>query len=274
MFSVVIPLYNKELSIKNTIQSVLKQTFQDFEIVVVIDGTTDKSAKIVEQIEDDRIRLIYQENQGVSAARNKGIKAANYEWIAFLDGDDLWKKNHLNEIVKMMEVFPDENVYVTSFEYTNKRYLFKHQQPSEIFKIDNYFKESLKEYLIHTNNIVVNKQCFSKVGWFNIRLNRGEDSDMWARLAKEYAIIKSREITAVYRVEAENRSDKYFNLYRSRDFNYDFLLSTSEDETTYYKTQIINTLHGFLIRKDFKNFFELKKKHARHISLTSIFKSK
>lgn len=86
MFSVVIPLYNKELSIGNTIQSVLDQTCQDFEIIVVNDGSTDNSAAVVEAIEDDRIRLIHQENQGVSAARNRGIEETRGEWVAFWMG--------------------------------------------------------------------------------------------------------------------------------------------------------------------------------------------
>ena len=77
MFYIIIPLYNKELSIKNTIQSVLSQTCQDFEIVVINDGSTDKGVKIVESVKDNRIRLIQQENQGVSAARNRGIKEAS-----------------------------------------------------------------------------------------------------------------------------------------------------------------------------------------------------
>jgi glycosyltransferase involved in cell wall biosynthesis len=83
MFSVIIPLYNKELSISNTIQSVLDQTFQNFEIVIVNDGSTDNSVKEVEKFDDKRIRLIHQENKGVSAARNRGIEEAKYEWIAF-----------------------------------------------------------------------------------------------------------------------------------------------------------------------------------------------
>ena len=138
MFSIVIPLYNKELSIKNTIQSVLNQTCQDFEIVVINDGSTDNGVKIVESIKDNRIRLIQQENQGVSAARNRGINEANYDWIALLDGDDLWEVNHLGEINKMMTLFPNEKVYVTSFEYSDKRKMFRHLRKSPIFKIDNY----------------------------------------------------------------------------------------------------------------------------------------
>lgn len=81
-FSVVIPLYNKQSHVKETIQTVLAQTFQDFEIVVVNDGSKDDSVKIVEAIQDDRIRLIHQENQGVSVARNNGIKEAKAEHIA------------------------------------------------------------------------------------------------------------------------------------------------------------------------------------------------
>ena len=112
MFSVVIPLYNKEESIFNTIKSVLKQSCQNFEIIVVNDGSTDRSVDAVKAINDERIRLIHQENQGVSAARNRGINESRYEWIAFLDGDDLWESNHLEEIVKMMNTFPNEKVYL------------------------------------------------------------------------------------------------------------------------------------------------------------------
>ena len=93
MFSVVIPLYNKELSIINTIQSVLDQTFQNFEIVVVNDGSTDRSVEMVEQFNDPRIRIINKSNGGVSSARNRGIQEAKYELVAFLDADDFWEQN-------------------------------------------------------------------------------------------------------------------------------------------------------------------------------------
>src|SRR5690606_6751565 len=127
MFSVVIPLYNKELSVRNTINSVLDQTFKEFEIVIVNDGSTDNSVKEVEKFDDKRIRLIHQENKGVSAARNRGIEEAKYEWIAFLDADDLWRENHLEEVVRMINIFPDFKVYVTSFEYSDKRFIFRHE---------------------------------------------------------------------------------------------------------------------------------------------------
>ena len=274
MFSVIIPLYNKELSITNTVQSVLEQTCQDFEIVIINDGSTDNSIKAVEAINDSRIRLIHQENQGVSAARNRGIKEAKYEWIAFLDGDDLWKPNHLEEVNKMMEIYSDEKVFVTSFVYSDNRPMFKHPRQTLIFKIENYFKEAIKESLMCTGIVVINKECFDKVGVFNETLNRGEDLDLWARLAREYAITKSSIVTAIYRVEAENRSSASFNIERSRVFNYEFKKSESTEETYYYKNQVVSSLRGFFVQKKFNHFVKLYLKHRKYISLASILKVK
>lgn len=92
-FSIVIPLYNKEKSITTTINSVLNQTCGDFELIIVNDGSTDTSLEIVQSIKDERIRIINQKNGGVSSARNQGIIEAKFDWIAFLDADDLWEKD-------------------------------------------------------------------------------------------------------------------------------------------------------------------------------------
>ncbi|WP_201582338.1 glycosyltransferase family 2 protein [Psychrobacter sp. 72-O-c] len=261
MFSVVIPLYNKELSIKNTIQSVLNQTYQDFEIVVINDGSTDNSSKIVESISDDRIRLISQPNQGVSAARNCGIKTARNEWIAFLDGDDLWKKNHLEEINKMMHAFPDEKVYVTSFKYSDGRNVYSHLREKCIFKIENYFKEALKESLICTDIIIVHKVCFDYVGFFDESMNRGEDTDLWVRLARNYSIVKSSVITAIYRVEAENRTNLSKNLESTYVYHINFDKISDFDERNYFKEMVANMLYQYARSKDLNNFQKLKKRY-------------
>lgn len=216
MFSVVIPLYNKEKNIFNTVQSVIDQTFQDFEIVVVNDGSTDKSAEIVESIRDSRVRLVHQENQGVSAARNKGIKEASYEWIAFLDGDDLWEKEHLETHKKIIGMYPEEKVFTTSFKLSNQ--LSDTISDYDVIEtINNYFKEALEQYVTCSSVICVNRRCFSVVGFFNEKYCRGEDIDMWARLGKQYKFIKSLKVTAIYIQDSENKLtqkmqnlDKYF----------------------------------------------------------------
>lgn len=260
MFSVIIPLYNKELSITNTVQSVLDQTCQNFEIVIINDGSTDSSVKAVEAINDNRIRLIHQENQGVSAARNRGIKEAKYEWIAFLDGDDLWEPNHLEEITKMMNLYSEEKVFATSFVYSDNRPMFKHPRATPIFKIENYFKEAIKENLMWSSIVVVNKECIDKVGGFNEALKYGEDHDLWSRLASFFPIVKSITITAIYRVDAENRS--YLNQRLENCFAYHIKLEnvTDKDKRIYLSFVINNKLFAYLRSGEIKTFIKLKKK--------------
>lgn len=261
MFSVVIPLFNKELNIKNTILSVLKQNYQNFEIIVVNDGSTDNSIRVINEIKDERIRLINQENQGVSAARNKGIQEAKYEWIAFLDGDDIWESNHLEEIIKMIEIFPHEKVYTTSFNYSDNREVFRHRKDNTIFKVENYFKEVLREQLICSSIVVVNAQCFVQVGNFNLNLNRGEDLDMWSRLAKNYNIIKSSKITAIYNM------DDHFSLTKSKsDYNKSILSIINLRgkygfERLYLKKMLIKRIKLDLRTLDFKDLLRILIKH-------------
>lgn len=114
-FSVVIPLYNKRETIGNTLRSVMAQTFGNFEVVIVDDGSTDGSVDVIcECFNDSRIRIITQKNGGVSAARNHGIEKAHGEWIAFLDGDDEWMSTYLEEMAKAIEANNDAQVVMTS----------------------------------------------------------------------------------------------------------------------------------------------------------------
>lgn len=261
MFSVVIPLYNKELSIRNTILSVLNQSYQNFEIVVVNDGSTDGSIDVINNIEDTRIRIIHQSNQGVSTARNKGIKESKYEWIAFLDGDDLWENNHLEEIINMMEIYPNEKVFVTSFEYSDKRKLFKHNRDRSVFIIDNYFKEAIDEILIWTSIIVLNKECIEKVNGFNPILKRGEDVDLWGRVSKKFNIVKSNKVTAIYRVDAENRTSLSKDLESTHVYYLNLSNTINNYEFIYYQEILFQRLFSYLKSFYILCFFKLLLKH-------------
>src|SRR5699024_4728750 len=113
-FSVVITVYNKGKQIKNTLKSVLNQTYQDFEIIIINDGSTDDSEKEILKFEDSRIRYYFQENKGAAGARNAGIKKAKNDFIAFLDADDYWFPFYLEEQKKSIEKFPKEKVFSTA----------------------------------------------------------------------------------------------------------------------------------------------------------------
>jgi len=260
MFSIVIPLYNKELSITDTIQSVLNQTYQNFEIVIVNDGSTDRSVEVVESIKDSRIRLIHQENKGVSAARNKGIQEAKFDWIAFLDGDDLWKDFHLATFHDLISRYTDQFFFVSGFEYSIPRKMNINRPEVEDYVIQNYFKECLSEHLIWTGVVVINKKCFEN-DLFNETLTVGEDLDLWARLSKKFEIVKSNKATALYRVEAENRSD-VGKVNFKKNFIRDIELSKidSLDEKKYYKKILYTRLKQHLRAKEWSNVCYLLKK--------------
>ena len=115
-FSVITPLYNKEDYIEATIKSVLNQTFDDFEMVIVDDGSTDNSLKILSQIKSSKINILVQENQGPSVARNKAIANAKGKYIAPLDADDIWREDHLAELKSLIDSFPNAGVFCNNYK--------------------------------------------------------------------------------------------------------------------------------------------------------------
>ena len=114
--SIIIPLYNKRNSLRNCIQSVLNQTYKNFELIIVDDGSTDGSEEVVKEFSDDRIRFERKKNGGVSSARNRGVQLARNPWIAFLDADDIWAEWHLETIVHLFESEPLALVLSTSID--------------------------------------------------------------------------------------------------------------------------------------------------------------
>lgn len=210
-FSVVIPLYNKEKHIKKSISSVLRQTYSNFELIVVDDGSTDLSATIVEGIKDERIKLLKKSNGGVSSARNYGINHANNEYIAFLDADDEWKPNYLQEIKNMIEKFPNAGAYATLYKFKRGKnsYLPKlniNLKENESSLLD-YFKGSLYQPLISASSVTIPKKVFEHIGFFSEELNKGEDLEMWCRIALKYDVAFKNKVLAIYHLDAENRSN-------------------------------------------------------------------
>lgn len=212
--SVVIPLYNKEPHIKRAINSVLTQKIQDFEIIIVDDGSTDKGAEVVKGFTDPRIRLIQQKNSGVSAARNRGIKEAKADLIAFLDADDEWTPNFMETVLRLRKKYPKAGAYTTSYTYYYKCKYIKPRckaipaSPWE-GEIDDYFKSIVKGHPpFCASCICVPKLVILKVGGFPEGTWLGEDSDTWARIALKYNIAFSWDIGVIYYLDSVNMATK------------------------------------------------------------------
>lgn len=203
--SVVIPLYNKKETVARAIGSVLSQTCPPEEIIVVNDGSTDGSEKVVEEMNHSLIRLISQPNAGVSAARNRGISEAKGEWIAFLDADDEWLNGFLATIIFLSDKYPQCSVLATSYLYKEtsgairKIILRKIPFAGEDGILKNYFSVAA-----HSNSplcasaVVVKKLLIKEVGGFPEDIHSGEDLVTWARLACKSDIAYSLVPNAVY----------------------------------------------------------------------------
>ena len=205
MISVVIPLYNKEKQIAHTLQSVFNQTFQNFEVVIVDDGSTDGSVAEVEKLSDSRIRLIHQKNAGVAAARNRGIEEAKGDLIAFLDADDEWKPEYLATQYHLSQKYPDCNVFACNYEFRNMEgkvtptIIRKLPFTGEDGILSNYFEvASCSHPPLWTSSIVVKKQAIQAIGGFPVGIRSGEDLLTWARLAVNGQIAYSKKVEAIY----------------------------------------------------------------------------
>ena len=202
-FSVIIPLYNKEQFITNTLKSVLNQTFTDFEVIIVNDGSTDKSLEKIAEFTDHRIQIYHQDNQGVSTARNKGIELAKAEYIAFLDADDIWKENLLYEFYFFINKYPKNKVFSAAIEIETpyKKFPPIYNITNEIEKnvfLENYFKASILESILCTSCAVFHCSVFHKVGVFDTTIKSGQDIDLWIRIGVEYSILFVNKILTTY----------------------------------------------------------------------------
>lgn len=208
LISVVIPLYNKEATISNTISSVLNQSFTNFEVIVVNDGSTDKGPEIVAQFEDERILLFSQDNSGVSAARNVGVQKSRANYIAFLDGDDYWSIHHLQQIADLILDYGDvADLFSTNFyrQFPDGERIINRTEPYRGL-IKNYFKSISNKALIHTSCVCISKRAFNSVGGFDMRFSIGEDINLWNRLCRRYKLAYSPEATSYYTIDAPNNS--------------------------------------------------------------------
>ncbi len=198
MISVVIPLYNKEKTVARAVRSVLAQTFQDFEIVVVNDGSTDNSPQVVTGIGDSRIRLVQQANAGVSVARNRGVAEARSEIVAFLDADDEWLPEFLEAVRGLAEAHPGSEMFATSYFKVGFDGQRRPAAASETDLSDYFRVASSSEPPIHASAVAVKKRALEAIGGFPVGVHSGEDLLTWARLVVRAPVAYRAEPLSVF----------------------------------------------------------------------------
>lgn len=210
-FSIIIPVYNKANFIENTLKSVFQQSFTDYEILLINDGSTDDSESKIVTFNDSRIHYYSKKNEGVSETRNLGIEKAKSEFIVFLDADDYWYPNFLEEMFLLIKRYPEQSVFSAAIEIENKKTvipsLYSIEKVSDNV-IVNYFEASYKEGVLFTSCAVFHKSVFEKVGKFDPLIKSGQDTDLWIRIGIIYPVVFSFKILTRYIYDPNSLSKK------------------------------------------------------------------
>lgn len=222
-FSVIIPLYNKKDYIKRCLESVLNQSYENLEIIIINDGSTDKGEFVAEKFKSDNVTIVSQLNQGVSVARNTGVSLSRYDHVVFLDADDTWDKDFLLELTKLITKFPDAGIYGINhrYHYANGRVLseeynsFFNGNSSGIFV--DYFKTfaELGKSPFSNSGCCYPKSVFEKVGGYKPSVKTTEDSDLWCRIALTFDVAFEVKSLATYYLETPNNTR---NIIEYKDF--------------------------------------------------------
>ena len=199
-FSIIVPVYNKAPYIRKALYSIVSQTFRDWELIVVDDGSTDNSATICKEFIKEKsaicnlkskienIRIISLPNAGVAAARNNGVKASKGEYVCFLDADDWWEAEYLDEMDKLIIDYPDAGLYGCDYYYVKngKKKILPKNAEGYIDYCQVYVDCGVMP--IHPNGAVIPRKVFDEVGGFDTRIKMGEDFILFMQIVMKYKV--------------------------------------------------------------------------------------
>ena len=209
--SIIVPLYNKEFCIKNTIESILNQSYTNLELIIINDGSTDCSLQIASSISDNRIRIINKPNEGVSATRNRGIKEAKGDYILFLDADDYLYPDGIQTLIGLKHKYPDAQIYTGNFETQKTNSLHKMCKLQQEGYINEPFKlKWYKTWDMRLGSFIMKKKCFETVPGFHPIMTIGEDTYFTDALLGNFKIAYSPAVIMKYN---RNNSSLSFKKY-------------------------------------------------------------
>lgn len=246
-FSIILPLFNKERHIEQTITSILEQTFSNYELLVIDDGSTDNSCNIVKSFQDPRISIIHQTNGGPSKARNRGIKEAKGKFIAFIDADDSWHAEYLENQHLSFKNFPDIMWSCTGYQRIRGTKVIKTYCLDHPGIFDDAF-DLIRGY-IWTGVVAIKKEVFTNNRFlFNEEVSRSEDLELWLKLACIYPKIGyTNKILAYYNLFVDSSLTSTANDHE--DFSYLTLLNRINNELSQIeidrKEKIVLTMEAF-----------------------------
>ena len=247
--SVIIPAYNAENTIKETINSVLNQTFTDFELIVINDGSQDSTLEIVSSISDHRVRVFSYPNAGVSAARNRGISEARGKYISFIDADDLWTPDKLEAQLTALQANPQAAVAYSWTDWIDESGRFLRSGGHIKLNGNVYSQLLLRDFVESGSNPLICKQALIKVGGFNESLKPAADWDMWLRLAAHYEFFCIPASQILYRVSPNSMSSNIWQMETESSEIIERSFAQAPESLQYLKRQVLAERYKYLTLK-------------------------
>ncbi|WP_017319134.1 glycosyltransferase [Mastigocladopsis repens] len=204
--SVIIPAYNSEKTIQRTIESVLNQSFTEFELIIINDGSQDSTLDIAAQVKDPRIKVFSYANAGANVSRNRGLSHALGEFVSFLDADDIWTPDKLARQLQALQENVDAKVAYSWTDYIDENDQFLLSGTHITANGDVYEQLLLSDFLENGSNPLIYKEALIRLGGFDESLSAGQDWDMWLRLANEYNFVAVPSVQILYRIRANSQS--------------------------------------------------------------------
>ena len=249
LISVIVPAYNSQKTIKETIESVLQQTFTDFELIIVDDGSQDNTLEVINSIRDERIQVFSYENKGASANRNRGLAKSEGEFIAFLDGDDLWTEDKLEAQLAALQNNPQADV---AYSWTdcideNSQFLRRGGYPTAEGNILPHLL--LLDILENGSNPLIRRQALLAIGGFDESLQAGQDWDLYLRLAMNHQFVCVPKQQIFYRITTGSISSNVWRLESNCLRVIETAFSQADSSLQYLKAASLGNLYKYLLVK-------------------------
>ncbi len=257
--SVIIPVYNAEETIKDTIESVLSQTYSQFEIIVINDGSQDKTLEIVSRILDPRLKVLSYPNAGVSVSRNRGISQAAGDYVSFLDADDLWTPDKLETQLKALQANPQAAVAYSWTDWIDESGQFLRSGGHITVNGDVYAKLLLRDFVESGSNPLIRRQALTEVGGFDESLNLAADWDMWLRLAARYEFVAVPSSQILYRVSPNSMSSNVWKMEAESLQIIERAFAVAPESLQHLKREVLGSRYKYLTFKSLEGTPERKK---------------
>ena len=206
LVSVILPVYNGAQTISATLKSVFQQSIQDFELIIVDDGSTDQTLEVISTVDDPRLKVFSYPNAGVATTRNRGVAHASGKYVSFVDADDLWTPDKLALQLKALESTPDAAVAYSWTDYIDQEGRFIAEAQRVAFSGDVYAELLRRDFLESASNATIRRQAFLACGGFDPSLSGAADWDLFLRLAKRYAFVAVPHPGVLYRLLSSSMS--------------------------------------------------------------------